>query len=144
MNRCVGHSQVLTANNYNTLRITVTITHKIKTSTSLLGNKSIWLTLQLLICLTKHFLTTLNNVCLSSLFLWQIHESTNPLSFIIVTRPSQKSPCLSVPLFLYVSSVVTKRITISGQSSDFSKRVRCRETCFNNPLSSNWLFPHNI
>jgi hypothetical protein len=34
MNRLTGHSQVVTTNNYNTLKITVTITHKIKSSVS--------------------------------------------------------------------------------------------------------------
>jgi hypothetical protein len=32
----------------------------------------------------------------------------------------------------------------SGQRFDSSKRVRCRETCFNNPLSSNELFRYPI
>jgi hypothetical protein len=44
MNRFNGHSHVVTTNNYNTLKITVIITQKIKSSTSayysLLGNES--------------------------------------------------------------------------------------------------------
>jgi hypothetical protein len=34
VNRFSGYSQVVTTNNHNTLKITVTITHKIKSSTS--------------------------------------------------------------------------------------------------------------
>jgi hypothetical protein len=34
VNRFIGHSQVVTTNNYNTLKITLTITQKIKRSTS--------------------------------------------------------------------------------------------------------------
>jgi hypothetical protein len=34
MNKFIGHSLVVTANNYNTLKITVIITHKTKSSTS--------------------------------------------------------------------------------------------------------------
>jgi hypothetical protein len=44
MNRFIGHSQVVTTDNYKTLQVTVTKTHKIKSSTSayysLLGNES--------------------------------------------------------------------------------------------------------
>jgi hypothetical protein len=44
VNRFIGYSQVVTTNNYSTLKITVTVTHKIKSSVSayksLLGNKS--------------------------------------------------------------------------------------------------------
>jgi hypothetical protein len=87
-------------------------------------------------------LTTLNDVCLSVSLSLSL-EWTNPMHFITVTRPSQKAPCLIVDLFS-VSSVSTKRVAISGQSFDSSKRVRCRETCFNNPLSSNGSFRHNI
>jgi hypothetical protein len=44
MDRFIGHSQVLTTNNFNTLKITVTVTGKVKSSVSayqsLLGNES--------------------------------------------------------------------------------------------------------
>jgi hypothetical protein len=65
-------------------------------------------------------------------------EFTNPLPFITSTRPGYKSLCLRI------SSVATKPVSNSGQRFDCSKRVRCRETCFNNPLTSNGLFCHNI
>jgi hypothetical protein len=53
------------------------------------------------------------------------------------------SPCLRAPLFFSVLSVATKRVSISGQRFDSSKRVRCREMCFINPLSSNGLSRHS-
>jgi hypothetical protein len=41
MNRFIGHSQVVTTNNYNILKNTITATHKIKSAYwSLLGNES--------------------------------------------------------------------------------------------------------
>jgi hypothetical protein len=52
------------------------------------------------------------------------------------TGSHHRSPCLVVSLFISVSSVATKRVSVSGQRFDACKRVHCRELCFNNPLSS--------
>jgi hypothetical protein len=48
MNRFIAHLQVVTINNYNTLKITLTISHKLMSSKTCLVTNLIWLTLQLL------------------------------------------------------------------------------------------------
>jgi hypothetical protein len=84
MNRFIGHSQVVTTNNYNNLKITVTLAHKMKYSMSvcysLLGNESyriniLLMNTQLLNCL-------LNPLANESL------EFKNELSFITSGGPN--------------------------------------------------------
>jgi hypothetical protein len=63
MNKFIGHSQVVSTNNYNTLKITVTITQN-KVLNVLLASRClvtslIWLTLQLLNCLLNSLTYTL-------------------------------------------------------------------------------------
>jgi hypothetical protein len=60
VNRFTGYSQIVTTNNYNTLKITITITHKVFNvcflSRLLIKNLS-WLKLQLLSCLLNSLTT---------------------------------------------------------------------------------------
>jgi hypothetical protein len=72
VDRFTGHSQVVTTNNYNTLKITVTIANKIKSSMcayySLLGNESYLVnTSQLYTQLLKCLLKSLTNESLTEL-----------------------------------------------------------------------------
>jgi hypothetical protein len=69
-----------------------------------------------------------------------IHELT---LFYNSGRTDERSPSRTVLLLWFVSSVATKRVSISGQRFGFYQRIRCYERTFSEQLPSNGLFRHN-
>jgi hypothetical protein len=81
MNRFIGHSQIVTTNNYNTLKITVTITHKIKSSESAASRCLVTNIIWIFNYWTAFWILLLMNLWLNLI--------TNELLFITVTDPNR-------------------------------------------------------
>jgi hypothetical protein len=96
----IGYSQVVNTINYNTLKIT--ITHKIKSSTS---------------------------ACL--IVAWSL-EFSRPGCLNLRTEPTSCGPNIEHPVgeLIPLFSVATKRVTISGQRVDLYNRIRCSGNVF--------------
>jgi hypothetical protein len=134
VNRFNGYSQVVSTSNYNILRITVTITHKMNSSMSayesLLGNtsnieSSILNPLSLSLSLSLYFFWFLDWSLVSNLLLLSRTESRTELTSC---GPNIEHPVRQLIPLLF--SVATKHVTISGQRVDLYMRIRCRGNMF--------------
>jgi hypothetical protein len=70
--------------------------------------------------------TTLNDDSLTNDFEWT-HEWT---LLYDAERAEQSPPSRTDPLLLFISSVATERVSISGQRFDLYQRIRCYEMRF--------------
>jgi hypothetical protein len=124
MNQFIGDSQVVSTNNYNTLRITVTVTHKMDSSTSIYYS-----------ILSPQSSGTLE----LSLALW-ISDWTNFM------RTEYRTPPSGVPLECFTNALYQIHLLYRGKQtvcvyiaflSNRLFQLVVLEMCFNKPLPSN-------